>query len=100
MALPRALSGWLRAAAAWIHPGPSGPAVAVAFHRLYAAVAVVAWLSLGAQVQLLIGRDGLLPLAPFLEMMRAQPDGLPLSGYPSLLRWPGLATDTVLVAGT
>lgn len=77
----------------------TGPAVATAFHRLFALVVVVAWASLGSQITVLVGEQGLLPLRPFLETARAQGD-LPLLGYPSLLRWPALATDGVLVAGT
>jgi lipase maturation factor 1 len=39
----------------------SGAAVARLFHRLLAAIFLIAWLSLGVQVRTLIGSDGLLP---------------------------------------
>jgi hypothetical protein len=45
----------------------SGRLVAVTFHRLLAAVFLIAWLSLGVQVQVLIGSDGLLPIADLLR---------------------------------
>jgi lipase maturation factor 1 len=82
-----------------IYPGASGPAVAVAFHRLFAVIVIIAWASLGAQITVLVGERGLLPLRPFLQAVRAQGD-LPLFGYPSLLRWPALATDGLLQLGT
>jgi hypothetical protein len=73
--------------------------VALLFQRLFALIVVIAWLSLASQVRLLIGEEGLLPLRPLLEMVRA--DGsLPLWNYPSLLRWPALASDGVLFGGT
>jgi hypothetical protein len=88
-----------RALAAGVYPGGSGPAVAWAFQRAFAAVTVVAWASLASQVKVLIGAQGLLPLRPLLEQLRAG-EGVPLLEYPSLLRWPALAGDRVLVAGT
>src|SRR4051794_2399069 len=89
----------LNRALANVWPGNSGPYVAVAFHKLLALIFVIAWLSLSAQVRVLIGERGLMPLAEFLQNVRAD-GGLPLVGYPSLLRWPALAHDGVLVAGT
>jgi hypothetical protein len=50
-------------------------------------------------VRVLIGARGLLPLRDLLEAARG-PDGLPVLGFPSLLRFPALATDTALVGGT
>lgn len=80
-------------------PGPSGPAVAALFGRLFALVCLVAWLSLALQIRVLIGVEGLLPLRELLESASAQ-GGVPLLGFPSILRWPGLAGDGALLAGT
>jgi hypothetical protein len=44
----------------------SGPAVARLYHRLLAAIFLIAWWSLGIQVDVLIGSRGLLPAATFL----------------------------------
>lgn len=63
----------------------SGPLVARLFHRLLALVFLVAWLSLGAQIDVLIGSRGLLPVAPFLAGARAE--GLSLHALPTVLRW-------------
>jgi hypothetical protein len=49
----------------------SGPHVARLFHRLLALIFLTAWLSLAAQIDVLIGRRGLLPLEPFLAAARA-----------------------------
>jgi hypothetical protein len=48
----------------------SGPDVATLFGMLFALVSLVAWLSLGVQVQRLIGSHGLLPLADLVEAAR------------------------------
>jgi hypothetical protein len=80
-----------------VWPGPSGPAVAAVFQRVLALVFLVAWLSLGAQIRMLIGARGLMPLESFLDLL--SPDR-PFGSYPSLLRWPALAGDGVLVGGT
>ncbi|MBX3023820.1 lipase maturation factor family protein [bacterium] len=45
----------------------SGPVVGRAFHRVLAAIFCVAWLSLGSQLDVLIGSRGLLPAAPYLR---------------------------------
>jgi uncharacterized membrane protein YphA (DoxX/SURF4 family) len=91
---PAGLRVWLSG----IYPGPSGPAVASLFHRLFALVSILAWGSLALQIRILIGERGLLPLRPLLASL--PPDQTPsLLNYPSLLRLPGLATDGVLVAG-
>jgi hypothetical protein len=71
--------------------------VATAFQRLFALVVIAAWLSLASQIRLLIGEQGLLPLQPLLEAVRER--GLPVLAYPSLLRWPALASDGVLITG-
>ncbi|MDD9934573.1 MAG: lipase maturation factor family protein [Myxococcales bacterium] len=49
----------------------SGPLVARAFQRALAAVLLVAWLSLGSQLQLLIGSRGLLPAGRRFEALAA-----------------------------
>ena len=74
----------------------SGPAVARLFHRWLAAVFLVAWMSLGSQIELLVGSHGLLPLADFLDAARA--GGVGLADFPTLL-WlaPG---DGALLVGT
>ncbi len=77
-------------------PGPSGPAVATLFSRLYALLLIVAWLSLAVQVEVLIGREGLLPLRELV----ARAAGARFLDFPSILRWPILARDGVLLAGT
>jgi lipase maturation factor 1 len=82
----------------WLWPGPSGPAVATVFQRLLAIVFLIAWISLGSQVRLLIGPRGLMPLESLLDGLAAQ--DLPWFAFPSLLRWPALAAGGVLVGGT
>jgi len=77
--------------------GGSGPAVAQLFHRALAAVFLVAWISLGSQVRLLIGEHGLLPVADFVEAARAR-HVLSLLDFPTVFRW--LPGDAWLVAGT
>lgn len=54
----------------------SGPVVARAFHRVLAGIFCVAWLSLGWQVEVLIGSRGLLPAAAYLDAARAAGAGL------------------------
>lgn len=66
---------------AWLWPGPSGPAVATVFQRLLALVFLVAWLSLGWQVRVLIGPRGLIPLEAVLDAHAELP-------WFALLRWP------------
>jgi len=73
----------------------SGPAVARLYHRLLAAIFLIAWASLGAQVDVLIGSRGLLPAAPFLDAARQQ--GLGLAQLPTVF-WLD-ASDTALHAG-
>ena len=76
--------------------GPSsGPAVAQLFHRLLAAIFLIAWASLGVQVDVLIGSRGLLPAADLLAGARAQ--GVGFAHLPTIL-WLG-ATDAALHAG-
>jgi len=73
----------------------SGPAVARLFHRALAALFCVAWLSLLAQLDVLIGRRGLLPAAPFLAA--AQGQGVGFWRLPTVF-WLD-ASDPVLRAG-
>jgi len=73
----------------------SGPAVAILFHRLLAAIFLIAWASLGAQVDVLVGSRGLLPAAPFLATAAVQ--GLGGAQLPTIF-WLG-AGDTALHAG-
>ena len=48
----------------------SGPLVARVYHRALALIAAIAWASLAAQVQVLIGERGLTPVAPLLDRLR------------------------------
>ena len=72
----------------------SGPEVARLFHRLLALIFLDAWLSLGAQVHLLMGTRGLIPLASFLAHARHT---LAWSDFPTLF-WLGV-NDTTLSLG-
>ncbi len=72
----------------------SGPAVAQLFHRLLALVFLDAWLSLGAQVHVLIGAHGLMPIARFLARARHE---LSFADFPTLF-WLGVS-DTTLTIG-
>ena len=74
----------------------AGPDVARLFHRLLALIFLIAWLSLGVQVHLLIGREGLLPLADFVASLRAQP-GLTFFDFPTLFWW--VQSNGALTAG-
>ena len=74
----------------------SGPLVARVYGRVLAAVMLVAWLSLGVQVRVLLGSRGLLPAADFVAAVRAEPSAT-FFDLPSLFRWG--ASDSALVAG-
>ncbi len=74
----------------------SGPLVARLYARAFAAIMLVAWLSLGVQVRVLLGSRGLLPAADFVEAVRAEPSAA-FFDLPSLFRWG--ASDTALVVG-
>lgn len=54
----------------------SGPVVARAFQRTLAAIFCVAWLSLGWQLDVLIGSRGLLPAGPYLDAAAAAGAGI------------------------
>ncbi|HEY8922757.1 MAG TPA: lipase maturation factor family protein, partial [Polyangia bacterium] len=67
------------------------------FQRALALVFLLAWISLGAQVRLLIGARGLLPFADFVESARAAG----VLGFTSFPSWLVFASgDLPLVAGT
>jgi len=74
----------------------SGPVIAIVFHRLLALTFLVAWWSLGRQVDVLIGRRGLLPLASYLDEV-APRVGLSFWDFPSIFWWG--ASDDVLRTG-
>jgi hypothetical protein len=74
----------------------SGPAVGRLFASVLAPITLVAWLSLGAQVRVLFGSRGLLPVADFLEAVRAEPS-LSWLDVPTLFRLG--CSDGALVAG-
>jgi lipase maturation factor 1 len=74
----------------------SGPAVARLFDGLLAGVFLIAWLSLGAQIDVLAGARGLLPAAPWAAALRAQ--GVSFGEAPTIFAWVG-ASDGALHAG-
>jgi hypothetical protein len=74
----------------------SGPAVGGLFARTYAIICLIAWLSLGAQVRVLIGSRGLLPAADFIAAARTTPD-VSFLDLPSIFWW--VHSDAALVAG-
>ncbi|HEY4395237.1 MAG TPA: lipase maturation factor family protein, partial [Polyangia bacterium] len=75
----------------------SGPSVAALFNRLFALVSLVAWLSLGSQVRVLLGSRGLLPVTAFMDAVRAE-GGVSFFDLPTLF-W-RFHSDGLLVAGT
>lgn len=85
-----------------IHPQTAGKdnrsiTPAWLFHRLVSVCLLIAWVSLGSQVRLLVGRDGLAPVASFLEAVAA--DGrFGFWQLPTFLWWSN--GDAVLVGGT
>jgi hypothetical protein len=70
--------------------------VATVFGRGLALVSLIAWLSLGVQVRVLIGSRGLLPVADLIEAARGQP-GVSLLDLPTLAWW--FHSDGALIAG-
>jgi hypothetical protein len=74
----------------------SGPAAGALFGQLFALLSLVAWLSLGVQVQLLIGSRGLLPVAELVQAVRAQ-GGASWFQLPTIFLW--AQSDTALTAG-
>ena len=82
----------------WRHllwPG-SGPRAGDLYRRLLASIFLIAWLSLGSQVRLLIGARGLMPLRDFIEAARDQ-GSLTLGDFPTVFWW--VQSDAALVAG-
>ena len=73
----------------------SGPDVARWFHRLLALTFLLAFYSLGRQVDVLIGPRGLLPVSEFMEVLRLRPDGT-FAQFPTLF-W--LDTDPSWISG-
>ena len=70
-----------------------GPLTARLYLRALALVALAAWLSIGVQLRLLVGEDGLLPIAPLLRAARGA--GLGWRDVPTLFWWG--ASDRALV---
>jgi hypothetical protein len=64
----------------------SGPAVGRSFVRAFALISLIAWLSLGKQLSVLLGSRGLLPAADFMAAVRAQPE-VSWFDLPTLFWW-------------
>jgi len=64
----------------------SGAAVGALFARVLALISLCAWLSLGAQVQILIGSRGLLPFGEFMRAVQAEP-GASIFQLPTIFWW-------------
>lgn len=86
--LARSLAGPLQ--------GDSGATVARLFDGLLAAIFLIAWLSLGAQLDVLVGSRGLMPAGPYVEALRAQEASF--SHAPTIFTWIG-ASDRTLHGG-
>src|SRR6478609_7141440 len=75
----------------------SGASVGALASRLVALIALVAWVSLGSQVRVLLGSRGLLPVGELMDVVRV--DGrVGLFDLPTLF-W-CIHSDGVLVGGT
>jgi hypothetical protein len=74
----------------------SGADVATLFARAFALVSIIAWLSLGSQVHVLIGSRGLLPITDLVELARTRP-GVSWRDVPTLFWW--FQSDAALSAG-
>jgi hypothetical protein len=70
--------------------------VGTLFAQGLAVVSLIAWASLGVQVQVLIGSRGLLPAAEFIESVRGRPD-LSFLDVPTFAWW--FHSDGALTAG-
>lgn len=88
----------------------SGPAVARLFHALYGLCMAIAWASLGVQVRVLMGSDGLEPLGAWVERLRSkgvEPLDMPMlfwawipgDGGLRALCWAGVALSLLAAAG-
>ena len=75
----------------------SGASVGALASRLLALITLAAWVSLGSQVRVLLGSRGLLPVAEFMDAVRADGRVTPFD-LPTLL-W-HFHSDAVLVGGT
>lgn len=73
----------------------SGPDVARLFRRLLCLIFLIAWASIGSQLDVLIESRGLLPIADFVE--RLEEGGVGFSTFPSLSLW--FHSDAALQAG-
>src|SRR5581483_5604960 len=87
-AAPAPRSGW--------GPG-SGARVGNLYGRLLALIFLIAWISLGRQVRLLIGARGLLPIGDFIDAIRAR-GGVSFIDFPTVFWW--FHGDAALVGGT
>jgi hypothetical protein len=76
-------------------PG-SGPRAGDLYRRLLASIFLIAWLSLGSQVRLLIGARGLMPLRDFIDAARDQGTLTP-ADFPTIFWW--VQSDAALIAG-
>lgn len=74
----------------------SGPAVARLFSRALAIIFLIAWISLGVQLPVLLGSHGLLPAGEFIEAAREQP-GIGVVDLPTIFWW--FHSDRALTAG-
>ncbi len=75
----------------------SGARAGDLYRRLLALIFLVAWISLGRQVRLLIGARGLLPIGDFIDAIRARGD-VSFIDFPTVFWW--FHADAALVAGT
>ena len=75
----------------------SGARAGDLFDRLLALIFLIAWLSLGRQVRLLIGARGLMPIGDFIEALRARGD-VSFIDFPTVFWW--IRGDAALIAGT
>jgi hypothetical protein len=75
----------------------SGARAGDLYRRLLALIFLVAWISLGCQVRLLIGARGLMPIGDFVEAIRAR-GHVSFIDFPTVLWW--FHGDAALVAGT
>jgi hypothetical protein len=91
IAPPPTSSRWRRL----LWPG-SGARAGDLYRRLLALIFLVAWLSLGSQVRVLVGARGLMPVRDFIEAVRDE-GALSFTELPTLV-W-GVQSDAVLVGG-
>ena len=73
----------------------AGPDVSRLFHRLLALNFLLAFWSLGRQVEVLIGPRGLLPVAEFVDVVRMRPD-TGFAQFPTFFLW---GPDEAWIAG-